>query len=86
MPQFSYVAKNDIGATVKGVESAVTRDTLADQLANRGLYLVRASSSSLSGVHIEFLTRRDLVVFTSQLLPIVATGVPLLTGLEDLEE
>jgi len=40
----------------------------------------------MSGIHIEFLTRRDLVVFTSQLLPIVATGVPLLTGLEDLEE
>jgi type II secretory pathway component PulF len=86
MPSFSYVAKNDIGATIKGVESAVTRDRLADQLANRGLYLVRANSASLSGIHIERITRHDLVVFTSQLLPIVATGVPLLTGLEDLQE
>jgi type II secretory pathway component PulF len=86
MPRFSYVAKNDTGATIKGVESAATRDNLADQLANRGLYLVRADSRSLSGIHIERTTRRDLVIFTSQLLPIIATGVPLLTGLEDLEE
>ncbi|NKB87569.1 MAG: hypothetical protein GKS06_05060 [Acidobacteria bacterium] len=85
MPRFSYVAKNDTGAEIKGVESAVSRDTLADQLANRGLYLVKANSGSLSGIHIERITRKDLVVFTSQLLPVVATGVPLLTGLEDLE-
>jgi type II secretory pathway component PulF len=86
MPRFSYVAKNGDGATIKGVESAASRNTLADQLANRGLYLVRANSSSLAGIHIERVTRRDLVLFTSQLLPIVATGVPLLTGLADLEE
>ena len=85
MPRFSYTAKNDLGATITGVESALSRDSLADQLANRGLYLVKASSGSLAGIHIERITRRDLVVFTSQLLPIVATGVPLLTGLEDLE-
>lgn len=85
MPRFSYTAKNDLGATITGVEAALSRDTLADQLANRGLYLVKASSGSLAGIHIERVTRRDLVVFTSQLLPIVATGVPLLTGLEDLE-
>ena len=86
MPRFNYVAKNETGATVKGIESAASRERLADQLAGRGLYLVRAQGGDLSSIHIERITKKDLVLFTSQLIPIVATGVPMLTGLEDLEE
>ena len=40
----------------------------------------------MSGIHIERITQRDLVLFTSQLIPVVATGVPLLAGLQDLAE
>lgn len=86
MPRFNYVAKNATGDKVKGIESARDRSQLADRLADRGLYVVRVRSGSLSGIHIERITRRDLVLFTSQLIPIVATGVPLLRGLRDLEE
>ncbi len=86
MPRFNYVAKNEAGATIKGIESAASRERLADQLAGRGLYLVRAQGGDLSSIHIELITKKDLVLFTSQLIPIVATGVPMLTGLEDLEE
>lgn len=86
MPRYSYVAKNEAGSTVKGIETAASRELLADRLAGRGLYLVRVRSGSFSGIHIEFITRSDLVLFTSQLIPVVATGVPLLAGLEDLAE
>ncbi len=37
MPRFSYVAKNDAGATLKGIETASSREMLADRLARRGL-------------------------------------------------
>ncbi len=47
---------------------------------------MRVRSGQLSGIHIERVTRKDLVLFTSQLIPVVATGVPLLAGLEDLEQ
>ena len=86
MPRFNYTAKDSNGGTIKGVESASNREVLADRLADRGLYLVRANSGSLSNIHIETVTRSDLVLFTSQLIPVVATGVPLLTGLEDMQE
>ncbi len=86
MPRYSYVAKNEAGSTVKGIETAASRELLADRLAGRGLYLVHVRSGSFSGIHFEFITRSDLVLFTSQLIPVVATGVPLLAGLEDLAE
>lgn len=88
MPRYNYVAKNVAGSAIKGAETASSRDVLADRLSSRGLYLVSANSggvSSLSGVHVEWITRSDLVLFTSQLIPVVGTGVPLLVGLEDLE-
>lgn len=89
MPRYNYVAKNAAGDSLKGIESATSAAALADRLAERGLYLVRARGGGLgnvSGIHIERITRKDLVLFTSQLIPVVATGLPLLVGLEDLEE
>lgn len=87
MPRFNYVAKNQAGETVKGIDSASDRNALADRLAGRGLYLVKASGGgNFSGIHIERITRKDLVLFTSQMIPVVATGLPLLEGLKDLEE
>lgn len=86
MPRYSYAAKNPAGATVRGVEMAASREQLADRLAGRGLYLTRATAGSWTDIHIERVTRRDLILFTSQLIPVVATGVPLLIGLQDLEE
>jgi len=85
MPRYSYAAKNPAGATIRGVEMAASQEALADRLAGRGLYLTSASAGNWSDIHIEWITRRDLIIFTSQLIPIVATGIPLLTGLEDLE-
>ena len=89
MTRFSYVAKDTVGSTVTGIESASNREALADRLAERGLYLMSLRNefvSNLSGLHIERVTKKDLVMFTSQLIPVVASGVPLLAALTDLEE
>ena len=88
MPRYSYIAKDERGQSVEGVETAASREALADRLAERGLYLSRIRNeilSNLSGVHIERITQRDIALFTSQLIPIVSSGVPLIVGLEDLE-
>lgn len=88
MPTYRYVAKDDSGESFEGIESASTEDVLADSLADRGLYLVEANSGRrrLGEIHIERVTQKDVILFTSQLIPVVSSGVPLLAGLEQLAE
>jgi type II secretory pathway component PulF len=91
MPSYSYVAVDDAGMRLRGVIAAESEDQLADRLRSQGQYLVRSSpmvggAASLSEIRIlEWVNRRDVVVFTQQLATIMATGVGLVEGLGDIE-
>jgi len=91
MPSFSYVAVDETGGQLRGVAAAESEDQLADRLRGQGQYLVRSSrvtegGTSLAEIRIlEWVNRRDVVVFTQQLATIMATGVGLVEGLADIE-
>jgi type IV pilus assembly protein PilC len=82
---------DDDGLELRGVAAAETEDQLADRLRRQGQYLVRstpASESRASLAEIQLFernTRRDVVVFTQQLATVMATGVGLIDGLQDIE-
>ena len=92
MPNFSYVGVDDNGLEVRGIAAADNEDQLADLLKRQGHYLVRSSTSGDSERHfgdiriLEWITRRDVIVFTSQLATVMATGVGLVEGLTDIGE
>lgn len=92
MPNFSYVGVDDNGLEVRGMAAAESEDQLAELLRRQGHYLVRSSTGAeatpgLSDVRIlEWINRRDVIVFTQQLSTIMATGVGLVEGLEDMQE
>src|SRR5688500_17081567 len=91
MPSFSYVSVDDNGLELKGVATADTEEQLADMLRRQGQFLVRTASASEGAVALseirlfERSTRRDIIFFTNQLATVMATGVGLVEGLEDIE-
>ena len=87
MPLFAYKARDDLGAEVSGVLAADTEEVLASSLRERSLYLVQASPRretkekfSASGID-----RRDIITFSLHLSTVLAVGIPIVQGLEDLE-
>jgi type IV pilus assembly protein PilC len=92
MPDFRYTAVDDSGRRVQGTASADSEDALAGLLRARGQHLVsaeveRATGSGLGEIRVlERVTRRDVIFFTSQLAAIMGTGVPLVEGLQDIED
>ena len=92
MPNFSYIGVDDNGMEVRGIAAADNEDQLAELLKRQGQYLVRSATSgeaqaSVGDIRIlEWITRRDVIVFTSQLATVMATGVGLVEGLIDIEE
>ena len=92
MPNFSYIGVDDNGMEVRGIAAADNEDQLAELLKRQGQYLVRSATSgeaqaSFGDIRIlEWITRRDVIVFTSQLATVMATGVGLVEGLIDIEE
>src|SRR5688500_1626577 len=90
MPSFDYVSVDDNGLKVTGSLAAESEDALAELLRTQGQYLVRTSlasgGKSVNDIRIlERINRRDVIVFTSQLSTVMATGISLVEGLEDIE-
>jgi len=92
MPNFSYVGVDDNGLEVRGTAAAENEDQLAAVLRRQGHYLIRTSTvseakRSLAEIRVlEWITRRDVIVFTTQLATVMATGVNLVEGLRDIED
>src|SRR5687767_13609852 len=91
MPKFVYVSVDDTGEEVKGFATAESEEVLADQLRREGRYLVRADlgseGASLSEIRIlERINKRDVIFFTQQLATVMATGIAIVEGLQDIEE
>jgi type IV pilus assembly protein PilC len=91
MPNFTYVCVDDNGLELRGTAAAETEDQLADLLRRQRQYLVRTAVSSDAGGGVgsirlfEGMNRRDVIFFTNQLATVMATGVGLVEGLEDIE-
>ena len=91
MPNFNYVCVDDNGVELKGVAAAESEDQLADVLRRQGQYLVRSAlaseaASGLAGIRLfEGMNKRDVIFFTQQLATVMATGVGLVEGLNDIE-
>ena len=90
MPKFTYVCIDDNGFEVKGAAAADNEEQLAVMLRQQGQHLVRTAAAGdgggLANVRLlEGVTRRDVIFFTNQLSTVMATGVGLVEGLEDIE-
>ncbi len=90
MPSFNYVSVDDNGSEVKGSQAAESEDALAELLRRQGQYLVRTSLAGGRSINdirlLERINKRDVIVFTSQLATVMATGISVVEGLEDIEQ
>ena len=102
MPNFKYEAKNFGGKTVAGTLSGTSQEAVIGELRKRNLIVlsVRAAGGTenaggggaVKGVFTDANPGRysprgdELVVFTRQLSTMVGAGIPLLEGLEILQE
>lgn len=86
MLQFSYKARDELGRMVKGVQSAEGEDQLITGLRKKNLYLISASEKKKRIISFgrQKIKRADLIDFSSQLSTILAAGIPILQGLQDL--
>jgi type IV pilus assembly protein PilC len=90
MPEFVYVAVGPDGQRRKGTAVAASEDALAEDLRRKQEYLVEAGPAGrvvdLGAVRVlDRVTRRDVILFTSQLAAVIAAGVNLVEGLRDIE-
>ncbi|NOY53166.1 MAG: type II secretion system F family protein [Deltaproteobacteria bacterium] len=87
MPEYTYKARNTEGKLINGVMAAVNPEDLYAKLSGIGCYPtgfeIRKNVSL--GVR-KRVSRRDLITFTVHLGTILASGIPILTGLKDLLE
>lgn len=91
MITFKYVAKDTNARTITGKISADTQTSVLEELRKRKLIVI-----SISPVKESFLSKLsfqgksvkpdDLVVFSRQLATMVDVGIPILEGLEALQE
>jgi len=99
MPQFAYKARDIEGNLVKGAVGAPDEGELAALLKERGLYLVHAKEKkekrhkgteaqrfSFESISFGKIQRRDVIEFTIHLATVLSAGIPILEGLQDLED
>ena len=92
MPLYSYKARDKNGKIKRGELHADTEKALFLSLKDSGLYLVSCSrvkekkdSSIWEKGFFEKVSRRDLIDFSSNLATIISSGIPILSGLQELE-
>ena len=87
MPEYCYRARNTKGKVVNGVMAAVNPEDLYAKLSGIGCYptgLELKKNTSLVGK--KKVSLRELITFTVHLGTILSSGVPILSGLQDLLE
>lgn len=90
MPTYTYKARNDSGQEVSAVVKAKTREEVMGQLRRQGLTVLEMQEKR---AFWERQTKprgkiklEELVIFTRQLSTMISAGIPLLEGLEILQE
>src|SRR5687768_13606183 len=95
MAQFKYTARNNIGKVIEGTIEAQVQKSAMDKLRGQR-YTVMSLTEMKVGDSTSFLDRlnpfkggikgKDLSVFSRQLATLVSAGVPIVQGLNILEE
>ncbi len=87
MPEYLYKARNSKGKIVNGVMAAANPEDLYSRLTGIGCYPTDFKTRKRSSFSLrKKVKRRDLLTFTVHLATILSSGVPILTGLQDLLE
>jgi len=91
MPTFKYVAKDTNARTATGKVIADNQNAVIDELRKRNLIIISVAQVKESSFKdLSFGSKRikpeDLVIFTRQLATLVDSGIPLLQGLDALQE
>lgn len=87
MPAFAYHARGPGGKAVRGIQVAADQAALARELAQAGVFLVKAElaqeAAAAGGFRGPKVKRKELIAFFMHLGSYVEAGVPLLAALED---
>lgn len=90
MPTFKYIAKNKESKTVNGKISADSKEAVIDALRKRELIIVSVVETKTTEASKAFKSKKvkpdEIVIFTRQLATLVDAGIPILQGLEALQE
>jgi len=90
MPLFSYRARTEQGALVKGELEGESSSDVVRELSGLGYIPVQIRRSIAPSPRISFSRKKvradDLILFTKQFGTIIRTGVPLVRGLQTLRD
>lgn len=85
MPTFAYTARSAGGQVINGQQAATSVSALRQELRARGTFLVEAKPRRTPGLaKMKKPKPRELILFTFNLQNVLDSGVPILSGLEDL--
>jgi type IV pilus assembly protein PilC len=86
MRSFAYKARDGSGRLVQGSLPAPDESALREELRAQGLFLVQAKRPRQRELGFSFrgIPRKELILFTFQLQTVVSSGVPILSGLQDM--
>jgi len=79
MPRFAWTATDAEGSVIKGSTVALDPKEVADQLRRDGYSVLSVTRRSWppTNVHIETVSRRDLISFTYKIVPLLASNLAL---------
>ena len=84
MKTFEYTARDLAGQTTTGRSVAASEREVDRELEKQGLTLVQVRAVRGAARGKARLSRDEVVAFTNQLATVIAAGVPILSGIEDL--
>ena len=86
MAKFAWVAVNAEGAILRGSSVAADSREVAERVREQGFSVVavRRRKWPPTNLHLERLSRRDIIDFTYKLTPLLASGLPMQRTLEIL--
>lgn len=85
MTVYRYSAFNKAGRLVKGILDADTEHALYTTLKERGLLLQKAILERKISKRRQKVSQEDLIEFSHQMTYIVASGIPLIQGINDIQ-
>ncbi len=90
MPNFKYVVKDDRGKEITATMEAKTREEVVGYIRRQGWQMVELQQKkSIFEIQIgggPSVKLEEMVIFTRQLSTMISAGIPLLEGLEILQE
>ncbi len=93
MATFKYIAKNKDSHTVAGKITAETKTAVIEELRKRQLIIISIdeiktvdSGSKGKPLHVKGVKAEEIVIFTRQLATIVEAGIPVMQGIDALQE